>query len=171
MDKTASSNKAIHAPSKIEEAFTHGTDKGDAKYIDTSEEVITISKPLAKPNMSFAELHNSSVASLLPSFLARMAAANNELKTEEAIGTIATRRMELDESADEAEVGQYIEMNLGLGVLQEKDDMTSSSDDETSSDNSVEDIMQKLLGGKRRHGIGEDEDGKSAAKKPKIDEL
>jgi hypothetical protein len=170
MDETASSNKAIHAPSKIEDAFTHDTDKDDAKYIHTSEEVIDISKPLAKPNMSFAQLHNSSVASLLPSFLARMAAANNELKTEEAMGTIATRRMELDESADEAEVGQYIEMNLGLGVLQEEDDMTSS-DDETSSDNSVEDIMQKLLGGKRRHGIGEDEDGRSASKKPKIDEL
>jgi Domain of unknown function (DUF4598) len=118
--------------------------------------------------MSFAALSQSSVASLLPGFLAQMEAANNELEAEVASGTIATRRMELGESAD---VSQFIEMNLGLGVLQERESMSSSSESETSSDVSGENIMEKLMGGKHQREMEEDEDNEAITKKPKIEEL
>jgi hypothetical protein len=123
-----------------------------------------------RPNFSFDQLRDSPIGSMLPEFLARMESANQELEAERVAGTLANRRIEIDENQNASESGQYIEMNLGLGVFEERNDDTStSSDSEGSSSATGEGIMQRLLGGKRKRGT-EDEEA-SEIKKPKIEEL
>ena len=63
----------------------------------------------------------------LSTFIPDLAAANDELEVERAAGTLGDRNIEdVDEQS-------YIEMNLGLGVLEEK--RHSESGSETSDDN------------------------------------
>ncbi|KFX99980.1 hypothetical protein V490_01543 [Pseudogymnoascus sp. VKM F-3557] len=104
-----------------------------------------------KPNFDFAALKsNSLLMNKLPGFLAEMDAANRELEAEKKAGTIAERRLEIsddEEGEGEKTTGQYIEMNLGLGVLEEKtSDSETSSEGESSDD---EDVMDKLMGAEK----------------------
>ncbi|KAI9743157.1 MAG: hypothetical protein M1818_003452 [Claussenomyces sp. TS43310] len=116
-----------------------------------------------KPNFSFEQFKSSPVLSMLPEFLARMGAANEELEVEKAAGNLDAHRLEIRENEGESSSGQYIEMNLGLGVLEEKNEISSSSSSEdTDSDGSGQGVMQKLLGVK---GATDD------ATKPKIEEV
>ncbi|KFY23813.1 hypothetical protein V491_02403 [Pseudogymnoascus sp. VKM F-3775] len=98
-----------------------------------------------KPKFDFAALKsNSLLMNKLPGFLAEMDAANRELEAEKKAGTIAERRLEIDDEEEGEKAGQYIEMNLGLGVLEEKtSDSETSSEGESSDD---EDVMDKLMG-------------------------
>ncbi|KAF1994894.1 hypothetical protein P154DRAFT_539171 [Amniculicola lignicola CBS 123094] len=69
----------------------------------------------------------------LEDFLPKLKAANEELEVERAAGTLAKRAIEIDD--DQVGEGQHIEMNLGLGVLEERDpDANSSSSEDSSSD-------------------------------------
>ncbi|OBT77412.1 hypothetical protein VF21_04270 [Pseudogymnoascus sp. 05NY08] len=102
-----------------------------------------------KPKFDFAALKsNSLLLNKLPGFLAEMDAANRELEAEKKAGTIAERRLEIDDDEEEGEKAeQYIEMNLGLGVLEEKtSDSETSSEGESSDD---EDVMDKLMGAEK----------------------
>jgi hypothetical protein len=74
-----------------------------------SEEIINVKPKNQKPSFRFEP---SSIASRFPGFLAEMKAANEEL----AAGDPEQHNIELPECDTTSE---YIEMNLGLGVLEE----------------------------------------------------
>ncbi|GFF26793.1 hypothetical protein IFM58399_01520 [Aspergillus lentulus] len=112
--------------------------------------------------------------SRLSAFLPKLKSANEDLQREIAAGR--GKDLQLDE-AENQEEGQYIEMNLGLGVLEEKRaDGSSSTDEElgdgpefandedaAESDTKLQkdsDILDKLMGKK-----------KSSDQKPTIQEL
>ncbi|KAH7113887.1 hypothetical protein B0J11DRAFT_585082 [Dendryphion nanum] len=91
----------------------------------------------------------------LKEFLPKLKAANEELEREKQAGTLKDKIIERD--GDE---GQYIEMDLGLGVLKERDPNAEDSSSSSDSDNDEEednknthgqpskkkDVMDKLLG-------------------------
>ncbi len=90
-----------------------------------------------------SDIHNR-LSTLLPS----LAAANEELEAERSAGTLGKRNIE---DVDDA---QYIEMNLGLGVLEEKEpngtETGSSSEDGASgeqSSSSEEDVAAGEING------------------------
>lgn len=151
-----------------------------APILSPAENVATVRPTMQKPNFDFAALKaSSSLMSSLPSFLSQMEAANRELEEERKAGTLAQRKLEIDDSDDQEEdedesmdgegkaksekkqkeQKQYIEMNLGLGVLEEKGDDTSS-DESTSSEESSEDeddegdvdVMGRLKGDEKDDG-------------------
>lgn len=143
---------------------------GDEEPNPSDKGTVTLRLNNERPNFSFDQLRDSPIASMLPEFLARMESANQELEAERVAGTLANRRIEIDENQNGSEGGQFIEMNLGLGVLEERNDDTStSSDSECSSSATSEGVMQRLLGGKRKRNT-EDEEAPEI-KKPKIEEL
>ncbi|ELR05600.1 hypothetical protein VC83_07675 [Pseudogymnoascus destructans] len=137
-------------------------DREDARSTDSESEedrqnetenktnkVMNVQPMDRKPKFDFASLKsNSSLMNKLPGFLAEMDAANRELEAEKKAGTIAERRLEIDDDEEEGEKAeQYIEMNLGLGVLEEKtSDSETSSEGESSDD---EDVMDKLMGAEK----------------------
>ncbi|KAF7161577.1 hypothetical protein CNMCM5623_007112 [Aspergillus felis] len=112
--------------------------------------------------------------SRLSAFLPKMKSANEDLQREIAAGR--AKDLQLDE-VENPEEGQYIEMNLGLGVLEEKRADGSSSTDEELGDGPESandedaaeldtkmqkdsDILDKLMGKK-----------KTSDQKPTIQEL
>ncbi|KAJ5551235.1 hypothetical protein N7535_000822 [Penicillium sp. DV-2018c] len=114
---------------------------------------------------------NSGLMSRLNAFLPKMKDANEDLERQIAAGKAGD--LVLD-NADESG-GQYIEMDLGLGVLEEKRDGDSSSGEESddepdnaagagkkSQDMMDSDIIGKLMGGKGK---------KSETDKPSIEEM
>lgn len=91
---------------------------------------------------------SSDLLSRLNAFLPAISAANRDLETEIAAGTIAQRNIENVGEKDEA----YIEMNLGLGVLKQLDpnnpeDSESEEEEESDAETKAEekDILGKLL--------------------------
>lgn len=133
------------AESSESEAEEESSDETQQKSAETVNDVTNVQPMDRKPKFDFAALKsNSSLMSKLPSFLAQMDAANQELEAEKAAGTIAARRLEIEDNEEGSKSEQYIEMNLGLGVLEEKTgDSDTSSEGESSDD---EDIMDKLMG-------------------------
>ncbi|KAJ5291379.1 hypothetical protein N7478_000630 [Penicillium angulare] len=88
---------------------------------------------------------NSELLSRLSAFLPKMKSANEDLEKEIAAGR--GKDVVLDEVEDNKD---YIEMNLGLGVLEEKRDNEDSSEDQDNKDKTTDDsdILEKLMGGK-----------------------
>ncbi|EAW07619.1 NOPCHAP1/New4 family protein [Aspergillus clavatus NRRL 1] len=119
---------------------------------------------------------NPDLLSRLSAFLPKMKNANDDLEREIAAGR--GKELQLDE-IDDTEEGRYIEMNLGLGVLEEQrgDDSSSAEHDmddsmDTTNDSGTadgqgppvgkdSDILDKLLGKKKS----------SKEQKPEIQEL
>jgi len=93
--------------------WTAGSNKLDSFNVIRSdpapEEIINVKPKNQKPSFRFEP---SSIASMVPDFLAEMKAANEEL----AAGNPEQHSIELPESDATSE---YIEMNLGLGVLEQ----------------------------------------------------
>ncbi|KAJ5127106.1 hypothetical protein N7448_007885 [Penicillium atrosanguineum] len=125
-------------------------------------------KPRIKPMKVKA---GSDLLSRLSAFLPQMKEANDDLEKEIAAGR--GKDIVLDD-ADETDGKQYIEMNLGLGVLKEKregdDSSEADSDDENpyaanggSNGQGDSDVLSKLMGGKKSE--------KSDAEKPSIEEM
>ena len=129
--------------SKSEEDY-HNENKNKCQSV---KEVTNVQLMVRKPKFDFAALKRKShLMAKLPNFLAEMDAANRELEAEKASGTLRARRLEIDDK-DDLKVGQYIEMNLGLGVLEEK-----TSDSDTSSEGELSDdkgVMDKLMGAEK----------------------
>lgn len=160
---------------------------------------VTIIKPaIQKPNFDFkALMSQSGIGSQLPGFLEQMRAANEELEAERRAGTLASRKIEIDDTSSEGETSseegdsdddedmneedegeekkgkeksakkeraQYIEMNLGLGVLEEK-----NSEDETSSSGSSDDEDSDEDMGVMDRLQGTDKEEIEARKKAKIE--
>lgn len=200
--KRSGSEEPLFAPQPATSSSTTSTLASRPKEAD----VTNVKPAIQKPNFDFAALRaQSSLMGQLPSFLDQMKAANAELEVERKAGTLANRKIEIDDTSSEGESssdedddedetegaenrnkavkeskvkeekkekkekkerGQYIEMNLGLGVLEEK-----NSEDETSSSGSSEEesededmggmtVMDKLqgtdkeeVGGRKKAGI------------------
>ncbi|CAP81132.1 Uncharacterized protein C12orf45-like protein [Penicillium chrysogenum] len=115
---------------------------------------------------------DSGLLSRLNAFLPKMKDANEDLKRQIEAGEAGD--LVLDNADENGE--QYIEMDLGLGVLEEKRDDDSSSDEESDDEGSEgatgpgkapqemndSDIIGKLMGGKGK---------KSNTDKPSIEEM
>ncbi|KAL5347745.1 hypothetical protein ACLOAV_007154 [Pseudogymnoascus australis] len=151
-----------------EDARSTGSESEEVRQDETENETqgankVTNVQPMdRKPKFDFAALKsNSLLMGKLPSFLAEMDAANRELEAEKKAGTIGERRLEISDDEGEGgseKAGQYIEMNLGLGVLEEKtSDSETSSEGESSDD---EDVMDKLMGAEK--------DSKDESEKKKV---
>ncbi|KAF3042972.1 hypothetical protein E8E12_009421 [Didymella heteroderae] len=89
------------------------------------------------------------IRTFLKEFLPQLKAANEELEAERKQGTLKKREIDVVDGEDNE---QYIEMNLGLGVLKMKDgenSSTSGSDTEMSDDEDTtkeKDVLGKLMG-------------------------
>ncbi|THZ84192.1 hypothetical protein D6C84_04309 [Aureobasidium pullulans] len=105
-----------------------------------------------KPN--FARPATSDLKSRLQTFLPQMAAANAELEKLAQEGGLEGKRLEDVGVGDE-----YVEMELGLGVMEEKKEGDDSSDEtsDESSDDSSEDSSEE----------DDDDDEKEQKKKQK----
>ncbi|KAF2011560.1 hypothetical protein BU24DRAFT_284007 [Aaosphaeria arxii CBS 175.79] len=126
-----------------------------------------------KPRMKLRKQDlGSDIRPFLKDFLPKLKAANEELEAERLAGTLKYREIDAhlngasdgtDKPEEEEGEGQYVEMNLGLGVLEEQNPNASddSSSDEGEShgemDSTVEekekDFMGKLMG-QERHAAG-----------------
>jgi hypothetical protein len=132
----ASTRATGEAASEIS-TVTSSDASSDVASSSNPDAILTLRPAFKKP--VFSKLKASPLTSLLPDFLSRMAAANAELEQSVAAG----EDMGIEVNSDEE--GEHIEMNLGLGVLEEKtgDDSTSDSDSDSDEEN---DVMQKLKG-------------------------
>jgi len=132
------------------------SDSDHASVVDGGEEITNV-RVGSKPTMK-REDTAASLIQRLQHFIPEMKAANQELEKERAAGTLERRNIEKVED----EEGQHIEMNLGLGVLEEKDPDQESDDDNQSdgtfsdSENNgtvgrdqEEDVLSKLMGHKK----------------------
>ncbi|KAF2466029.1 uncharacterized protein BDR25DRAFT_191227, partial [Lindgomyces ingoldianus] len=120
-----------------------------------------------KPSIKLSKDDNASdLQAHLKHFLPKLAAANVELEAAEKAGTLMMKKIEVDDGEEE---GQYIEMNLGLGVLECKDpcaegassDTDSGSDEHENANTQAmeKDLLGKLMGrGRKRVGIHEVQD-------------
>ncbi|MCJ1474782.1 hypothetical protein MMC13_003442 [Lambiella insularis] len=86
----------------------------------------------------------ASLRSRLRDFLPALAAANRELETELREGRGEERDME------RVEEGRYIEMELGLGVLEEKTEAEGSGESGGEGDGDEDDVLGRLLGRRSR---------------------
>ncbi|EFR00350.1 hypothetical protein MGYG_03352 [Nannizzia gypsea CBS 118893] len=120
-------------------------------------------QPRSIPSRPSATLpNNAALRARLANFLPSLKAANEDLEREIAAG----KSMTLEVDNEDGGQGQYIEMNLGLGVLQEKgeEDGGNGSDGSESSGSAMDpkeekNIVDKLMG------------KKSDSQKPKIEDL
>ncbi|KAH0284258.1 hypothetical protein M436DRAFT_77926 [Aureobasidium namibiae CBS 147.97] len=103
-----------------------------------SSSTIPTSIPTLRPKKqkpSFARPATSDLQSRLQAFLPQMAAANAELEKLAQEGGLEGKRLE-----DVGEGDEYVEMELGLGVMEQKKEREESSDE--SSDESSEDSSE-----------------------------
>ncbi|KAH7083984.1 hypothetical protein FB567DRAFT_561890 [Paraphoma chrysanthemicola] len=88
------------------------------------------------------------IGAFLKEFLPQLKAANDELEAQRKAGTLDSKMIDAGEEED---AEQYIEMDLGLGVLEEKDpnaddDSSSDSDDTLDGNEKEKDVLGKLMG-------------------------
>jgi hypothetical protein len=160
-----SSSSSSGASTSGDESDTDAQQAGEL-----NDDITNVRATGGKPYFSITELKHSPLTSMLPQFLTQMEAANKELEAERAAGTLANRRIDEDENETKAVDGQYIEMNLGLGVFEEKTgNLSTSSESGSSSDSNGEGVMQTLLGGKRKRGMESEQS--ATAKKVKIEDV
>jgi len=102
-----------------------------------------------KPKMKFDKSEfGPDIRDFLKDFLPQLKAANDELEAKRRAGTLKSREIEMTDADDQ---DQCIEMDLGLGVLEEKDpnaqDCSASDSDEDMQDGDGEkDVLGKLMG-------------------------
>ncbi|OJD29914.1 phosphotransferase-like [Diplodia corticola] len=80
---------------------------------------------------------SSALGERLKAFLPQLAAANDELERDRAAGKLAAMSLENVGEGDES----YIELNLGLGVLKDRDPNKMDSDSESNEDADADDEM------------------------------
>jgi hypothetical protein len=109
---------------------------------EETDEIINI-RPGSKPNIT-REGQDVGLKNKLKNFLSEMQQADEELNIERQAGTLDKRNIEACEEGE-----PHVEMNLGLGVLEEKVEGGSSDNDsmsDESENNHPRDVMQKLKG-------------------------
>lgn len=130
---------------------------------ETNEDVVTIGGP-AKPAIRKPKTDAFDLKSRLAAFLPQLAAANSELERLRAAGQFEGMSME-DVNEEE---GGYIEMDLGLGVLEEKKEGEESDEEEEDADAEMmdeegrkqkeKDVLGRMMGfkgGRQAAGIEE----------------
>ncbi|KAK6438262.1 hypothetical protein LTR95_005541 [Oleoguttula sp. CCFEE 5521] len=118
-----------------------------ASLASEDEDEVTILPATKKPRIGGAGLGGAAdLASRLGAFLPQMKKANEELRE--------------GESLEDVQDGEgYIEMNLGLGVLEETKDGEegSGSEDEGEGEGEDEEVMGKLMGQGPKKAVGVEE--------------
>ncbi|OGE56132.1 hypothetical protein PENARI_c003G07884 [Penicillium arizonense] len=191
-DRTARRQRASYPPSDSDPTSSSGSSSEDSSESESGNEDehhsdqemrdeprATAANP-ADPSSSLPHIGgrpkprihrmkgDSELLSRLNAFLPKMKNANEDLQKEIEAGRVGD--LVLDNADESGE--QYIEMDLGLGVLEEKKEGDSSSEDEdeddredaktgsgaagnTSQELKDSDIIGKLMGGKDevRHGL------------------
>ncbi|KAF2666926.1 hypothetical protein BT63DRAFT_427345 [Microthyrium microscopicum] len=91
----------------------------------------------------------SSILRRLQNFLPRMEDANRLLDVEREAGTLASRVIDADvdmtDQSDDGKQGQYIEMDLGLGVWEEQDEDVAKDPDVQARQEAEEKIKAALF--------------------------
>lgn len=151
--------------SEYESSSEEDEDSDDsADDSEAEDEIVTIGGPV-KPSIRKPKTGAFDLKSRLAAFLPQLAAANSELERLRAEGGLEGMSME---DVDEEE-GGYIEMDLGLGVLEEKRDGEESGDeegedadadtmDEESKKQKEKDVLGRMMGfkgGRQAAGIEE----------------
>ncbi|KXS94373.1 hypothetical protein AC578_6591 [Pseudocercospora eumusae] len=154
---TSTSSIASSVSSDSESSDEHSSesedesDSEDELNNDQGPEIITIRPPTSRPSIDPARLKSyaKELQARLDEFMPRLRQANSDL---------AAKGSNLS-MEDVAEGEQHIEMNLGLGVLEQKDDQNnkpgdiavraeakpSSSDDEDDASDGEADVMSRLM--------------------------
>lgn len=124
------------------------SDSSGAEDAPNSPEGIVNFQPLnKKPCFKFSP--SSSLTSRLPDFLSSMKAANDSLQADIVAGK-QSHLLEINEDAEheDKEERPYIEMDLGLGVLEETARRSESSDDDTDEVNITSGSIVDINAGK-----------------------
>lgn len=165
-DDSSSTSSISSNESSASDDSDDGDDSDSGAAHTEDEEIIAVRPTGTKPDFSIDDIKNNPLASMLDKFLGDFAESNAQLEADNAVAN--SIGFELGSNEDEVEgEAQYIEMNLGLGVLEEKldDDDTSSEESESSSEDG--EVMDKLLAVQDV----ENKDKKTAEKKVLIEEL
>jgi hypothetical protein len=152
-DDSSSVSPSSEEPSSDDSSADEDGDADSDEDLDALGAINLRANRGTKPCMKMNTQDEPDVRAFLRDFLPKLKAANEELESERQAGTLKDKMM--DNAGEEAD-GQYIEMNLGLGVLEERD--PDAKDDESESDddsehNQAKDILAKLMG---REGKAED---------------
>ncbi|KKK22093.1 hypothetical protein ARAM_002506 [Aspergillus rambellii] len=147
-DYTSSSGSSLSSSSDDDESDNGGEDSQRTKSIgDGDSEQMAALPARRKPNIR-KMAKQPTLLSKLSAFLPQMKSANEHLQQEIAAGR--EKDIRLDNEDEEHHEGQYIEMNLGLGVLEEKrsDDEHPPSDQELEDANSSQEtnLLDRLMG-------------------------
>lgn len=152
--------------SDSENESMNGEDGSEDESMNEAEvEIVTLPLPkkAKKPTIKAVEVVGQEVdlGARLKRFLPQLAAANQELEAYRAAGMLKERNLEV---VDEEAGKEYIEMDLGLGVLEETSSNSrdsgsrgyyDDSTDTTALETEEKDILGKLMGRtKRKDGIG-----------------
>ncbi|OQO14432.1 hypothetical protein B0A48_01309 [Cryoendolithus antarcticus] len=153
-DRAVEESMTSHASSGEEESdassssSSSGEDSDDtASIASENEEEVTTLPATKKPRIGGAGLGGAGdLASRLGAFLPQMKKANEELREGESL-----------EDVQDGE--RYIEMNLGLGVLEETKDgeESSGSEDEEEGKGEDEEVLGKLMGKSTKEKVGVEE--------------
>lgn len=160
-DESASSSSASESSDATEAIGQLNRSRGSNNYNTSHEDsIINVITRGKKPDFSLDDIKNNPMTSMLQDFLAKMADSNEQLEIDKASGKIKSDGFEIKEVDDENNEtvendgeGQYIEMSLGLGVLEEKHD-TSSSDESSNSTSGEHRVMDNLVDVQGDHSKG-----------------
>ncbi|KAL4989334.1 hypothetical protein BDW68DRAFT_72253 [Aspergillus falconensis] len=161
-DYTSSSGSSLSS-SDDEDDDDDDVQSESAGAINGDNERITSLPARRRPNIHRIE-QEPSLLSRLSAFLPQMKYANEDLERKIAAGRGKEIRLDddVDEESDGQREGQYIEMNLGLGVLEEKRPGYEEKDSSESRGQSEEtDLMDRLMGKEKT----------SSSAKPSIQDL
>ncbi|KAL4809430.1 hypothetical protein BDV18DRAFT_80436 [Aspergillus unguis] len=165
-DYTSSSGSSLS--SDDEDGESDNDDQTDAAGNNglNNDEGITSLPARRKPNICRLN-QEPSLLSRLSAFLPQMKTANEDLEKEIAAGRAKDIQLDDEEEGEDQKDGQYIEMNLGLGVLEEKrPGDESDNEQETNSptgpheSNQDTNLMDRLMG-----------KDKASSEKPSIQDL
>ncbi|KAL2221052.1 hypothetical protein M432DRAFT_637542 [Thermoascus aurantiacus ATCC 26904] len=139
---TSSSSSSCPSPSSSESDDSEGSEaeeaEDDVDGLDGGhdEAAIEYVPARAKPRIHRVQT-DSGILSRVSSFLPKLKAANEDLQRDIAAGR--AKDVVMDDVDEEQGEGQYIEMNLGLGVLEEKRSHDGSESSSEESESSVSD--------------------------------
>ncbi|KAL4899506.1 hypothetical protein BDW74DRAFT_109163 [Aspergillus multicolor] len=160
-DYTSSSGSSL---SSFDDDDDDDDAQSDSAGLTGDNEAITSLPARRKPNIRRID-QEPGLLSRLSAFLPQMKSANEDLEREIAAGR--GKDLQLDDDGDEENdgqrEGQYIEMNLGLGVLEEKRPGDEEDKEPSGSHGPTEDtdLMDRLMGKEK----------KSSTEKPSIQDL
>ncbi|KAL4875364.1 hypothetical protein BJY04DRAFT_165538 [Aspergillus karnatakaensis] len=121
-DYTSSSGSSLSSSDDEDEDDNHSENAENLNGLSGSSEEVTSLPARRKPHIRRIN-QEPSLFSRLSAFLPQMKTANDDLQREIDAGRGKDIRLDNDEEEGDShddEEGQYIEMNLGLGVLEEK---------------------------------------------------